>query len=370
MNQISIIDLIPRYENEKDDLLKIFQDVVSSGNLILSKENTLLEEEITKYLDTKYCLTLNSGTDALMMALFALGIGRGDEVITSPLSFIATAAAIDHVGAKPVFVDTKDDLNIDETKIEEKITSKTKAIIPVHWTGRMANIKKIKIIADKYNLKIIEDAAQAIGSQLDGYKPGTLSNCATFSTHPLKILNAIGDGGFITTNDKAIYEKIVKYRNHGTVGRDDYEIFGVNSRMDALNAAIVRYRLKKVDEIVKKRNMNIDFYRNNIDPKNFVIIDEPINSLNSMTMFVSIAEKRDELQKYLANNGIQSLIYYGRPLHLQTAAIKLGVNQGEFPNAELLSSKVLTIPFHQYLTHDELKHVSQTVNNFYSSIKK
>ena len=142
MNQISIIDLIPRYENEKDDLLKIFQDVVSSGNLILSKENTLLEEEITKYLDTKYCLTLNSGTDALMMALFALGIGRGDEVITSPLSFIATAAAIDHVGAKPVFVDTKDDLNIDETKIEEKITSKTKAIIPVHWTRRMANIKK------------------------------------------------------------------------------------------------------------------------------------------------------------------------------------------------------------------------------------
>ena len=153
-NKVELIDLKLRYKSERKVLLKIFDKTLTSGELILSRKLDNFENAICKYTGAKYCLGLNSGKDALMMALFALGIGRGDEVITSPLSFIATAAAIDHVGAKPVFVDTKDDLNIDETKIEEKITSKTKAIIPVHWTGRMANIKKIKIIADKYNLKI------------------------------------------------------------------------------------------------------------------------------------------------------------------------------------------------------------------------
>ena len=236
---IEFIDLKARYKDEKDQLNKIFNEVLESGQLILSDENKNLEKNISEYLNTKYCVTLNSGTDALLMALWALNIRKGDEVITPAVSFIATAAAIDHVGAKPVFVDVNEDLNIDIEKIEEKINDNTKAIIPVHWTGKMCNMEAIKNIAQKYNLKIIEDAAQAIGSELDNKKPGYYSDVATFSTHPLKILNGIGDGGFLITNDKEAYDKINKYRNHGIIARDNYEFYGVNSRMDALSAGVV-----------------------------------------------------------------------------------------------------------------------------------
>ena len=365
MDEISIIDLIPRYQNEKDDLDKIFKRVVSSGQLILSEENSKLEDEISEYLNVKHCLTLNSGTDALLMALFALGIQKGDEVITSPISFIATIAAIDHVGAVPVLVDVKEDLNIDEDKIEEKITTKTKAIIPVHWTGRMCNMKKINEIAKKHNLKVIEDAAQAIGSSFGKFRPSNLSDIATFSTHPLKILNSLGDGGFVVTNSNEVYEKIKKYRNHGMIGRDDYEFFGVNSRMDSLNAAVVRYRLKKVSDVVRKRNKNIKTYKDLIKTKKFKIHNEEENTINSMTMFVAFAEKRNDLQVFLKENNIQSLIYYGTPLHLQKASRNLNFKRGDFPNAEKYCDQVLTIPFHQYLSKNEIEFISEKINKFY-----
>lgn len=367
MKNISLIDLKLRYENEKEQLLPIIDGVLSTGNLILSDENTKLENEINKYLGTKYCLTLNSGTDALMMALWALDIKKGDEVITSAISFIATAAAIAHVGAKPIFVDVKDDLNIDENKIQEKISSKTKAIIPVHWTGRMSNMESIHEIAKKNSIKVIEDAAQAIGSKINGIRPGKLSEIATFSTHPLKILNALGDGGFLVTNNVEVYEKIKKYRNHGMVARDSYEFFGVNSRMDALNAAVIRFRLKKVDEVILKRQENINFFRKKINSSEFKIPDCEKNQFNSFTMFVCQAEKRDELQKYLVANGIQSLIYYGTPLHLQEASKILNYKVGDFTNAEDICERVISIPFHQYLKSDEIEYISDKINFFYKN---
>ena len=367
MNNINLIDLKDRYEEEKDELLSIFTKVIESGNLILSDENSNLEMEICRFINSKFCLTLNSGTDALMMALWSLGIKKGDEVITSSVSFIATAAAIDHVGAKPVFVDVKNDLNIDENLIEEKITDKTKCIIPVHWTGRMCNMKSIYEIGKKHNLSIIEDAAQAIGSSLDGIKPGKYSDVATFSTHPLKILNALGDGGFLTTNNEQIYEKIKKYRNHGMVARDDYEFFGVNSRLDSLNAAVLRFRLKKVYDVISRRDKNINFYRDHIKTENFKIIKCKENETNSFTMFVSLAEDRDNLHKYLNENNIQSLIYYGKPLHLQNSSKKLGYKLGDFPNAERLCDSVISIPFHQHLSKDKLQYISEKINSFYKN---
>jgi dTDP-4-amino-4,6-dideoxygalactose transaminase len=364
MKNISLIDLQLRYEDEREELLPIIDKVLLSGNLILSDENTKLENEINEYLGTKYCLTLNSGTDALMIALWALGIKKGDEVITSAISFIATAAAIAHVGAKPVFVDVKDDLNIDESKIEEKITPNTKAIIPVHWTGRMCDMQTINQIAKKNNIKVIEDAAQAIGSKIDNIRPGKFSEVATFSTHPLKILNAVGDGGFLVTNDQELYDKMKKYRNHGMIGRDQYEFFGVNSRMDSLNAAVIRYRLKKVDDVILKRQSNINFFRKKITNKDFKIPDCDTNQHNSFTMFVCQSETRDGLQKYLVENGIQSLIYYGTPLHLHKASKILNYKIGNFKNAEKLCDKVISIPFHQYLKKDEKEYIVGKINEF------
>tara|TARA_B100000767_G_scaffold89900_1_gene86385 strand:+ start:768 stop:1865 length:1098 start_codon:yes stop_codon:yes gene_type:complete len=363
--KIEFIDLKARYKDEKDKLNEIFNKVLESGQLILSDENKNLEKNLSEYLNKKYCITLNSGTDALMLALWALGIKKGDEVITPAVSFIATAAAIDHLGAKPVFVDVDEDLNIDIEKIEEKINEKTKAIVPVHWTGKMCDMEKIKNIAQKYDLKIVEDAAQAIGSELDNKKPGYYSNIATFSTHPLKILNGIGDGGFLITNDKEAYEKINKYRNHGIVTRDNYEFYGVNSRMDALNAAIVNYRLGGTKSLIEKRKHNIDLYKSNIKTKNFKFIEHKKNEIESYTMLVSIAEDRDGLQKYLSENEVQSLVYYGTPLHLQNASKKHGYKKGDFPKAEYLCDRVISLPFHQYLKEDEILFVSDLVNKYY-----
>ena len=363
--KIEFIDLKARYKDEKDKLNEIFNKVLESGQLILSDENKNLEKNLSEYLNKKYCITLNSGTDALMLSLWALGIKKGDEVITPAVSFIATAAAIDHLGAKPVFVDVDEDLNIDIEKIEEKINEKTKAIVPVHWTGKMCDMEKIKNIAQKYDLKIVEDAAQAIGSELDNKKPGYYSNIATFSTHPLKILNGIGDGGFLITNDKEAYEKINKYRNHGIVTRDNYEFYGVNSRMDALNAAIVNYRLGGTKSLIEKRKYNIDLYKSNIKTKNFKFIEHKKNEIESYTMLVSIAEDRDGLQKYLSENEVQSLVYYGTPLHLQNASKKHGYKKGDFPKAEYMCDRVISLPFHQYLKEDEILFVSDLVNKYY-----
>lgn len=363
---INFIDLKSRYLDEKKQLLKIIDKVLKSGNLILSKENQNLEKKICKYLDSNYCLTLNSGTDALMLALWAAGIKKGDEVITSTISFIATAASIAHIGATPVFVDVKSDLNINEDLIEKNITKKTKAIIPVHWTGRMCDMKKIKKIAEKYKLIIIEDAAQAIGSTYFQKRPGYYSDVATFSTHPLKILNAVGDGGFLTTNNKDYYEKIKKYRNHGMISRDNYELYGVNSRLDSIHAAVISYRLARVNEIIRKRQNNIKLYRENIKSKYFEIIDCKNFEYNSFTMFVSFAEKRDELKKYLEKNGIETLIYYGTPLHLQTASKYLGYKLGDFPRAEMLCNKVISLPFHQDINKKQIVYISGKINSFYS----
>ena len=308
--KVEFIDLKSRYKIERYEILKSLDKVLKKGHLVLTNELEEFEKEICDYTNSNYCLGLNSGTDALMMSLWALGIGKGDEVITSPTSFIATVGAITHVGAKPVFVDVKEDYNIDEDKIIKKITSRTKAIMPVHWTGRMCNMTKIQSIAKKYNLKIIEDAAQAMGSYFKKKHAGSFSQVAAFSTHPLKNLNALGDGGFITTNNKKIYEKIKLLRNHGIKKRDYIEIYGVNSRLDVLNAEILKIRLKKLKAINKIRSQNVDIYRNSLKHNKFISIqDDKKDQVNSYVMFLAQCENRDKLQKYLNINKIQSLIY-------------------------------------------------------------
>ena len=315
--KVEFIDLKSRYTIERNEILKSLDKVLKKGHLVLTNELEEFEKKICEYTKAKYCLGLNSGTDALMMSLWALGIGKGDEVITSPTSFIATVGAITHVGAKPVFVDVKEDFNIDENKIIEKITSRTKAIMPVHWTGRVCNMTKIQSIAKKFNLKVIEDAAQAMGSYHKKKHAGSFSQVAAFSTHPLKNLNALGDGGFITTNNKKIYQKIKLLRNHGIKKRDYIEIYGVNSRLDVLNAEILKIRLKKLKTINNQRKQNVDIYRKILKKNNFISIqDDKKDQINSYVMFLVQCHNRDKLQKYLNSFKIQSLVYYGTPLHL------------------------------------------------------
>ena len=309
--KIEFIDLKSRYKLERQEILKTLDKVLKKGHLVLTNELEEFEQKICQYTKQNYCLGLNSGTDALMMSLWALGIGKGDEVITSPTSFIATVGAITHVGAKPVFVDVKEDFNIDEDKIIEKINKRTKAIMPVHWTGRICNMDKIKFIARKYNLKIIEDAAQGMGSYYKKFHAGSFSDVAAFSTHPLKNLNALGDGGFITTNNKKIYTKIKLYRNHGMKKRDYVESYGVNSRLDVINAEILKMRLKKLKSINDKRRLgnkkseDVYNYLFGIDPSNEINPSSGTNSSskNKIKTKSVIKKEKSEIDSFLVNNG-------------------------------------------------------------------
>lgn len=364
--KVEFIDLKSRYKLEKKEILSCINKILKKGNLVLTKELEEFENLICKYTGAKYCVGLNSGTDALMMSLWALGIRKGDEVITSPISFIATAGAIMHVGAKPVFVDVKEDFNIDADKIEEKINSKTKAIMPVHWTGRMCNMNKIKSIAKKHKLFLIEDAAQAMGSYFNNIHAGRYSDISAFSTHPLKNLNALGDGGFVLTDKKNLYKKIKLNRNHGLKSRDNVEFFGLNSRLDVLNAEVLKFRLKKLRDINAKRRNNVSIYRKNLKIKNIKILEDGKNEINSYVMFLIQAEKRDSLQKFLTKKKIQSLIYYSKPLHMHKASKILQVKKGSLPMAEKLANKVLALPHHQNLTKKQILYVCNKIKEFYN----
>jgi dTDP-4-amino-4,6-dideoxygalactose transaminase len=364
--KIEIVDLKKRFQEEKHEIFRCINRVLKKGHFILTPELQNFEKSICKFAGSKYCLGVNSGTDALMMSLWSLGISKGDEVITSPISFIATASSIIHVGAKPVFVDIGDDLNINPDLIEKAITKKTKAILPVHWTGKVCKMDKIIKIAKKHNLAVIEDAAQAMGAYYKNKHAGTFGKISAFSTHPLKNLNALGDGGFIITNEKKIYNKIKLYRNHGLKGRDNVEIIGVNSRLDSLNAEILNFRLRKLKNIIQRRKQNIAHYSQLIKAKEVKIIKNNKNENDAYVTFTILCKKRDKLQKYLNKFKIQSLVYYKTPLHLHKATKFLGYKKGDFPIAEKLAKQVLSLPHHQHLKKNEIKFVCKKINYFYS----
>jgi len=273
-SRIPYVNLQKQWLEERQDLLPIIDKVLESAQLVGGDELDKFEESIAKLCGTKYACGLNSGTDALMLALSLSGIGKGDEVITPPNSFIASTAAIVHIGATPVFVDVLPDQNIDPSKIEAAITEKTKAIMPVHLTGRMCDMDPIMDIAKKYDLVVIEDAAQSVGSKYKGRLSGSIGDVGCFSTHPLKNLNACGDGGFLTTNDEVIYNKSRSYRNHGMANRNIVDHFGSVTRMDNLQAAILNYRLVKLEEVTQKRRKNANLYFDGIKNQNLYIPEE------------------------------------------------------------------------------------------------
>ena len=363
--KVPFIDLQQRYQEEKSELLACIDSVLSKGHLILTQEVNEFEEQATKYVDVKHVIGLNSGTDALMMALWAYGIGKGDEVITTPVSFVATTGAIVHVGATPVYVDVCDDQNIDVSKIEAAITSRTKAIMPVHWSGRIANMDAIMAIAKNHNLIVIEDAAQSMGAYYRGKHGGSFGDAAAYSAHPLKNLNALGDAGFMSTNDDEVNRKVRLYRTHGLESRDNCVLYGVNSRLDSLNAEVLKFRLERLKAIVDRRRHNVELYKSIIKQESIFIPPEKPEEHNSYVMFITQAEQRDKLKDYLQSHDIESLVYYGTPLHMHKAAARFGLKKGDLPIAEAQCEKVLALPHHQNLTDDQITYVAEKVNAFY-----
>ena len=362
--KIPYVDL--SYKNKsKKELISIFKKVLNKGQFVGGDEINLFEKNISKLCGTNYAVALNSGTDALTLALHLLGVGKGDEVITPPNSFIASTAVIVHLGAKPVFVDVLNDQNIDPKKIQNAITKKTKVIMPVHLSGRMAKMDKIMEIAKKNGISVVEDAAQSIGSKYKKKMSGSYGDFGCFSAHPLKNLNALGDSGYLTTNNFKHYKKIKSLSNHGMENRNIIKNFGFVSRMDNLQAAFLNYKLKNLKKVILKRRKNASIYMKELN-KNYVFFNnEDKNEFNTYHTFVVQVNFRDKLKRYLLSKGINTSIHYPIPIHLQPASKFLGYKKGDFKNSETQSQKILTLPVNENLSEDQIRFICSTINQFY-----
>lgn len=363
--KIDYVNLSTQYKLERFKLIQLIDKTLMSGLHVGGNEILKFEKKIAKLCNTKYAVAVNSGTDALTLALHLAGVRKGDEVITVPNSFIATTAVIIHLGAKPVFVDVKDDQNINENLIEQKITNKTKAIMPVHLGGRMCNMKKILSISKKYKIPIIEDCAQSILSKYDKKLSGSWGEVGCFSTHPLKNLNAAGDGGFLVTNKKSIYLASKSLINHGMENRDKVSNFGYVSRMDNLQATILNFRIKALKKTIKLRRANFKIYLKNLNNKRVFFPKEKIDEFNTYHTFVIQVDKRDKLKKFMKRKGINTSIHYPIPIHFQKAYRKIYSKKENYTNTENQAKRILTLPINQFLKKKEILYICKTINNFY-----
>jgi dTDP-4-amino-4,6-dideoxygalactose transaminase len=362
---IPYVNLRAQYVEEKDEIHAAVDRVFSKGDFILGEAVAEFETRLAARYGFGHVVALNSGTDALMLGLLALGVGRGDEVITQSNSFVASAASIAHLGAKPVFVDVKPDQCLDPAKIEAAITPKTKAIMPVHLTGRICDMPAIREIADRHGLKIVEDAAQSIGSTLLDRPSGAWGDAAAFSLHPLKNLNAAGDAGFLSTPHADVAERVKRLGHHGQSDRNTVIEWGINSRLDTLQAAFLLLRLDRLDHVIARRRANAALYRRLLDTKHVFSPPCRQEEFNSFHTFVVQVDRRDALREHLHASGIGSTIHYPIPIHLQPAAAKLGCKPGDLPVTETQAQRILSLPIHQFLTEAEIERVADTVNGFF-----
>lgn len=361
---IPYLDLGKMHHIIEDEITEAIKKVMKNEWYILGQELADFEEEYASYCGTRYCLGVGNGLDALHIILNAYGIGEGDEVIVPANTFIATALAVSYAGATPVFVDVEEKTyNIDPEQVEKKITEKTKAIIAVHLYGRLADMKKISQIADKYDLHVIEDAAQAHGAISYGKKAGSFGMAAGFSFYPGKNLGAMGDAGAITTNDEQIYEKAIALRNYGSGEKYHHIYQGFNSRMDELQAAILRVKLRHLDEWTVRRREIAEFYLKNIQ-NNTIKLPEYSEGENVWHIFPVFCENRADLQQYLQDNGIMAQIHYPIPVHLQKAYQDLGYQKGDFPVAEHLADTELSLPVWYGMSEKEIEEIVSALNQF------
>ena len=374
---IPLVDLKKQYQSIKTEIDEAIQRVLDSQQFILGSEVSEFEKEISIYCNVKYAIGVSSGSDALLVALMALGIKPGDEIITSSYSFFATAGAIARLGAKPVFVDIEpESYNIDPNKIEELITSQTKAIIPVHLYGQMANMNEISKIAKENSIDLIEDAAQSIGADINRLTAGSFGKMGCFSFFPTKNLGAYGDGGLITTNDDQIAKKLFSLRNHGFSKKYHSEILGGNFRLDSIQAAILRVKLRHLNKWNSSRQGNASIYKqffgnqNNLGTnQNTHKIRMPIEApgyKHVYNQFVVRVTNRDELYKYLKNNHIGSEIYYPIPLHQQPCFNANGQANKNLVQSELAANETIALPIYPEMTESMIEKVVTTISEFYS----
>ena len=350
-----------------DPYLNDIKKLILSEDLTLGEPVSEFEERFSKLTGIPYVLGVSSGTDALILPLKMLGVGPGDEVITTPNTFIATVGAIAMTGATPVFVDNNAEHTIDVTKIEAAITKKTKAIMPVHLSGTPADMPAVMKIAKRHSLRVVEDAAQAILASIDGKHVGSWGDTAGFSLHPLKNLNVWGDGGIIVTRSKDLYKKLKLFRNHGLANRDEVEIFGHNCRLDSLHAVIANRLIKEAHFITNKRIQYADYFDRAFKKLsgNITIPPRRENVKRVYHTYVIHARRRDDLLKYLTGKGISAKIHYPIPVHLQKAATHLGYKKGDFPVCEEHCSNIITLPVHQHLTRAQVDYIIDCVYKFY-----
>ncbi len=350
-----------------DDYVADVKALVQSGDFTLGSPVEEFERRFAEVARLPYAVGVGSGTDALILPLKLLGIGPGDEVITAANTFFATVGAIVAIGARPVLVDTENGFVIDSSKIEAAITSRTKAIVPVHYTGNVADMPAIMKIAERHRLIVVEDACQSIMGAIDGSPVGSWGAAAAFSLHPLKNLNVWGDGGVVVTTSASLSERLRRYRNHGMVNRDEIAEFGVNSRLDSLQAVVGNRLIGEVRAITDARIAHARRYDEAFqDLAPHVRVPRRREGVRHVYhLYVIRVERRDALIQFLHGVGVEAKIHYPIPLHLQQAAAYLGYKRGDFPMSETDSRDVITLPAHQHLTRDEVEHVIGQVRRFY-----
>lgn len=363
---IPLVDLKTQYLSIEKEIDTAIKEVLLSGQFILGPSVQKLEEEVAAYCGCKYGVGVASGTDALRLTLTALGIGPGDEVITTPFTFIATANTISHCGSRPVFVDIDPKTyNIDPAAIQKAITRQTKAIVPVHLYGQPADMDPIVELAEKYGLYVIEDAAQAIGARYKGRRVGSIGHAGALSFFPSKNLGAYGDGGMVVTNDKVLAEKVDILRRQGSRKKYHAEVLGFNSRLDTLQAAILRVKLKYLDSWNEARRQRAKRYNELLSGLPITTPYEAPDVYHVYHQYTIRTEKRDALAAYLKEQGISTMVYYPVPLHLQKVFASLGYREGSLPESEAASRQVLSLPMYPELTGAQQQEVVRAIREFY-----
>lgn len=358
---------LPDQFSDLDQIWEKVREVVKRGDFTLGEAVDSFERDFARLNDGEFGIGVGSGTDALFLSLKALGVGEGDEVITTPYTFYATVGAIVTAGATPVFVDAGDDYNIDASLIERAITPRTKAIMPVHWSGNPCDMDAINTIAKQYGIHVVADACHAIGATYHSRGMAQLSDLTCFSMHPLKNLNVWGDGGVIVTNNKSLADKLYSIRNHGLVDRDTCKEFAYNSRLDTIQAVVAQHLLdKKIPNITRSRIANAK------------ALDEGLRGIKGVTLpprsehkyavyhiYMAIFEKRDALQAHLQKAGVDAKVHYPLPMHLQPAAKTYRYVRGDFPVTEHISDNCLSLPVHEFITSEEVAYMIEQVRQFY-----
>ncbi len=367
---VPLLDLLASYPDTLEEVETEMAEVVRSGRFILGGKVEGLEKKVSEYCGVPHAVGVSSGTDALLIALMAGGVGAGDEVITTPFTFFATVGTISRLGAKPVFVDIEPDtFNIDPKKIEERITDKTRAIMPVHLYGQCADMDAIMAIAKKKKLLVIEDAAQAIGSTYKGHQSGSLGDYGCFSFFPTKNLGGFGDGGMVTVREQVLAEKLKILRMHGAEPKYYHQIVGGNFRLDALQAGVVSARMNHLDGWLEKRRANAKLYDRLFHEsglKDDVIPPREIVAGHSYNQYVvRVPKQRDELRNFLGERKISSEIYYPVPLHLQDCFKDLGHKEGDFPHSEQAAKEVLALPISQEISPLQQEFVVESIGSFF-----